>query len=122
MSRALRGGPIDLAGDLGERISLSLARATQDWYVTVLLAVMLLALGLLVGRTLVRRGAARETAVPLALAGALAASLVVNDSPNDVLLVGLASYLAADRGMLPARWLPALSLSRWRSSLSGSSP
>ena len=79
---------------------------------TVLLAVMLLALGLLVGANARPAGSSPRTAVPLALAGALAASLVVNDSPNDVLLVGLASYLAADRGMLPARWVPGSCRSR----------
>jgi hypothetical protein len=112
VTRALRGGPVELAEDLGERVSLSTARATRNWYVALLLVALLLALALLVARTLVRRGISRETAVPLALAAALAASLVVNDSPNDVLLVGLAAYLAADRGMLPARW-PAPSRSLW---------
>jgi hypothetical protein len=122
VSKALRGGPAGLAEDLGERVSLSVARATDDWYVALLLAVLFVALALLVARTVVRRGATRKTAVPLGLAAALLASLVVNDSPNDVLLVGVASYLAADRGMLPARWLPGPSPWRLRSSLSASSP
>jgi hypothetical protein len=117
VTEALSGGPVELARDLGERISLSVARATQEWYVALLIALMLLALGLLVVRTLVRRGAGRETAVPLALAAALTASLVVNDSPNDVLLVGLVSYLAAAAGMLPPRWR-ASSSSAWLSSRS----
>jgi hypothetical protein len=104
VTEALGDGPVELARDLGDRISLSFARATQDWYVGLLLALLLLALGLLVARTFARRGIGSETAVPLALAAALAASLVVNDSPNDVLLVGVVSYLAADVGMLPARW------------------
>ena len=122
VTRALEGGPVELAEDLGERVSLSVARATRDWYVALLLSALLLVLALLVARTVVRRGVSRETAVPLALAAALAASLVVNDSPNDVLLVGLATYLAADRGMLPARW-PAGSPSPWlRSSPSSRSP
>jgi hypothetical protein len=122
VTEALRGGPGELAGDLGERVSLSAARATQEWYVTLLLSFLFLALVLLVARTLVRGGATRTTAVPLALAAALAASLVVNDSPNDVLLVGLATYVAADRGMLPAQWVPGSLPSRWRFSLSRSSP
>jgi hypothetical protein len=122
VTRAVRAGPADLAGDLADRIALSFERATQHWYVSLLLALALLVLALLVTRTLVRRGATRETAVPLALAAALAASLVVNDSPNDVLLVGLAAYLAADRGMLRARWLPGPLPSPWRSSFSASSP
>ena len=104
VTRALRDGPAGWADDLGERISLSWARATQDWYVAALLALLVLALALLVARTLARRGASHETAVPLALAAAVGTSLIVNDSPTDVLLVGLAAYLAADRGMLPARW------------------
>jgi hypothetical protein len=46
----------------------------------------------------------------LAVAAAIAVSLVVNDSPTDVLLVGLTSYVAVDVGMLLARW-PATSRS-----------
>jgi len=111
VTRALRDGPTGWADDLGERVSLSVARATEDWYVALLLALLLVTLAVLVARTLARRGASRETAVPLALAAAVGASLVVNDSPTDVLLVGLAAYLAADRGMLPARW-PGPSRSR----------
>jgi hypothetical protein len=47
---------------------------------------------------------AAARAVPLALAGAIAASLVVNDSPLDVLLVGSTGFVAAAAGMLPRRW------------------
>jgi len=121
VTAALSGGPVELARDLGGRISLSVARATQEWYVALLIALLLLALALLVVRTLVLRGAGRETAVPLALAAAVAVSLVVNDSPNDVLLVGLVSYLAADLGMLRAPW-PASSRSSSPSVLWSSSP
>ncbi len=121
VTEALSGGPVELARDLGERVSLSVARATQEWYVALLLALLLLALGLLVVRTLVRRGAGRESAVPLALAAALAVSLVVNDSPNDVLLIGVVSYLASDLGMLRAPW-PASPRSSSPSVLWSSSP
>ncbi|MGH3030790.1 MAG: hypothetical protein ACRDNE_08510 [Gaiellaceae bacterium] len=112
MTRAVEDGPGELARDLRDRIVLSYERITTDWYVALAVAILFAAFAVLVGRTLSRRGLAEETALPLALAVAAAASLVVNDSPLDVLLVGAVGYLAADRGMLPARW-PGRSRSRW---------
>ena len=112
VTRAVEDGPGALAGDLRDRILLSYERITSDWYVALAVAVLLVALALLVARTLTRRGLAEEAALPLALAAAVAVSLVVNDSPLDVLLVGAVGYLAADRGMLRARW-PGRSRSRW---------
>jgi hypothetical protein len=112
VTRAVEDGPGELAGDLRDRVVLSYERITSDWYVALAVAVLLVALALLVARTLSRRGFAEEAALPLALAAAVAVSLVVNDSPLDVLLVGAVGYLAADRGMLRARW-PGRSRSRW---------
>jgi hypothetical protein len=112
VTRAVRDGPGELAGDLRDRVVLSYERVTADWSVTLLVAVLLAVFAFLVARTLARRGLAEEAAVPLALAAAVAASLVVNDSPLDVLLVGGVGFLAVERGMLPARW-PGTSRSRW---------
>jgi hypothetical protein len=109
---AVRDGPGGLAGDLRDRVVLSYERVTADWYVTLAIGALFVALGLLVLRTLARKGAGHEAAVPLALAVAVATSLVVNDSPLEVLLVGAVAYLATDLGMLPARW-PGRSRSRW---------
>jgi hypothetical protein len=104
VTEALEDGPSGLAGDLGERIELSWERVTGDWYVALAVASMLAILVYLVARTLGRRSALRDSAVALAVAAAIAVSLVVNDSPTEVLLVGLTSYVAADVGMLLARW------------------
>jgi hypothetical protein len=112
VTRAVEDGPGALAGNLRDRVLLSYERITSDWYVALAVSVLFVTFVLLVARTLSRRGLAEETALPLALAAAVAASLVVNDSPLDVLLVGAFAYLAADRGMLPARW-PGRSRSRW---------
>jgi hypothetical protein len=110
VTEALEDGPTGLAGDLGERVELSWDRATGDWYVALAVAFMLAAFVYLVVRTLRRPDALRESPVALSVAAAIAVSLVVNDSPTDVLLVGLTSYVAADVGMLPARW-PVISRS-----------
>jgi hypothetical protein len=110
VTEALEGGPTGLAGDLGERVELSWERATGDWYVALIVALMLAAFVLLVMRTLRRPNALRESSIALSVAAAIAVSLVVNDSPTDVLLVGLTSYIATDLGMLATRW-PAISRS-----------
>jgi hypothetical protein len=110
VTEALEDGPTGLAGDLGERIELSWERATSDWYIALAVALMLVLFVWLVVRTLRRPNALREAVVPLSVAAAIAVSLIVNDSPTDVLLVGLTSYVAADLGMLSARW-PATSRS-----------
>jgi hypothetical protein len=112
VTRAVEDGPGALAGDLRDRVLLSYERITSDWYVALAVTVLFAAFVLLVARTLSRRGLAEGAALPLALAVAVATSLVVNDSPLDVLLVGAVGYLAADRGMLRARW-PGRSRSRW---------
>ena len=39
---------------------------------------------------------ARERALPAAFAAAIATSLIVNDSPKDVVLAGLAGYIAVE--------------------------
>lgn len=109
---AVRDGPGGLAGDLRDRLVLSYERITEDWAVTLVIVVLFLVLGLLVAKTVARKAAGPEAAVPLALAGAVVMSLVVNDSPLEVLLVGAVAYLATDLGMLPARW-PGHSRSRW---------
>jgi hypothetical protein len=107
---ALEDGPAGLADDLGERVELSWERVTGDWYVALAVAAMLAVFVVLVVRSLRRPDALRDSAVALAVATAIAVSLVVNDSPTDVLLVGLTSYVAAEVGMLLARW-PATSRS-----------
>jgi hypothetical protein len=82
---ALGDGPVGLAEDLGRRIHLSWLRATSGWAVGLLVGAGIVALGVL---------ALRERRPLLtAYLAALAVSLLVNDSPNDVILAGLAGYL-----------------------------
>jgi hypothetical protein len=104
VTRALQDGPGGLAGDLAERVELSWERATSEWYVALVVAALLVVFVALVVRLLRRPEPLAARAVPLALAAAIAASLVVNDSPTDVLLVGTTCYIATAAGMLSPRW------------------
>jgi len=99
VTRAVEDGPGGLADDLADRVTLSFERATDRWYVGVLIALGILLLAALA----VRAAHGDNRAVPLALAGAVGISLVVNDSPSDVVLLGLTGFLAVERGMLPGR-------------------
>lgn len=90
VGESIRGGPDELAGDLADRLELSWERATAGWAVGLTIGAALLALALLVAR-----GARRP--LPLAVAAAIGASLLVNDSPKEVAVGGLVSYLVAER-------------------------
>jgi hypothetical protein len=116
VTRAFEGGPGGLASDLADRIGLSLARLAANPLVAVIVAVGVAVLALLAARTLRSDSPLPERAAPLALATAIAVSLVVNDSPNDVVLGGLVGYLAVERGMLPRRCAARSWSSRLRSS------
>jgi hypothetical protein len=86
VTNALGDGPVGLAEDLWRRLRLSWLRATSGWGVGLLVAGGVVALVLL---------ALRERRPLLtAYLVALAVSLLVNDSPNDVIVAGLAGYLA----------------------------
>jgi hypothetical protein len=83
---ALGDGPAGLAEDLGRRLRLSWLRATSGFGVGLLVGAGIAAFAVL---------ALRERRPLLtAYLAALGVSLVVNDSPNDVILAGLAGYLA----------------------------
>jgi hypothetical protein len=92
VGQSLRGGPDEVARDLGERVELSWERATDSWGVGLVVAGALATLAVLVAR-----GLRRPLPLPLAVAVAVAVSLLVNDSPREVALGGLVSYLAAER-------------------------
>ena len=82
---ALEDGPVGLAEDLGRRVQLSAERAIAGWVVGFIVfggIAALVALALRERRPLL-----------LSLLAALAVSLIVNDSPNDVVLAGLVCYL-----------------------------
>lgn len=82
---ALGDGPAGLAEDFWRRLRLSWLRATSSWGVGLLVAGGVVALALLFRR--------ERRPLLLAYLVAIAVSLVVNDSPNDVIIAGLAGYL-----------------------------
>jgi hypothetical protein len=86
VTEALADGPAGLAEDFGRRLELSWLRATSSWGVGLLVGGGIVVLALL----------ALHERRPLLTAYlvALAVSLLVNDSPNDVIIAGLAGYLA----------------------------
>jgi hypothetical protein len=77
---------------LGDRAVLSFERATDDWYVA--LGVVVGIVVLVVISALLIRLPPEVRALPLAIAGATAVSLVVNDSPLDVVAIGLVGLAA----------------------------
>lgn len=100
LTSAVGSGPGGFAADLRDRVVLSFERATEHWYLAflvVLAAVVLLLLALRLAASGLPRSA---KALPLSLAVAVAASLVVNDSPLDVVAVGLVGYLATQAYVL----------------------
>jgi hypothetical protein len=115
VTRAFEDGPRGLASDLGERIELSLARLGDNVFMAAIVAVGAGVLVFLVARTIRSDAPLAQRAAPLALAAAVATSLIVNDSPNDVILGGVVGYLALERGMLPRRCVARSWFSRLRS-------
>ncbi|HET8653114.1 MAG TPA: hypothetical protein VFM13_11150 [Gaiellaceae bacterium] len=105
VTEALSDGPAGLAEDLGRRIQISFERATGGWTTALVVFGGIAALAALALR--------ERRPVPLALLAALGVSLVVNDSPKDVVVAGLACYLVlssapelAPRAREPARPAP----------------
>jgi mono/diheme cytochrome c family protein len=94
---ALGDGPVALAGDLADRIERSVSRTTASFGAT---AVVLGSIAILVAVALRAR---RGPVLDAFLAG-LAVSLVVNDTPGDVLGMGAALAIALARH--PPRHVP----------------
>ena len=87
VTRAVAAGPVALAGDLADRLELSVRRtAASPGAIAIVLS----------GLCLLGWFATRIPRLPLldALLVALAVSLVVNDTPSDVVAVGTAAALA----------------------------
>ena len=82
---ALEDGPVGLVEDLGRRVQLSVERATAGWGVALLVFGGIAALVALAWR--------ERRPLLLSLLAALGVSLIVNDSPNDVVIAGLTCYL-----------------------------
>jgi hypothetical protein len=102
VTRTIRGGPDDLAEAFGDRITLSWERTTDKTSTALTVGVSIAAFALLVVRLVSLEPSARRAALPLSVAAAIAASLVVNDSPVDVLVAGLVAFLAVEAYALPA--------------------
>jgi hypothetical protein len=103
VSRALDSGPSGIAADLRDRVELSWDRIAQQAGIAAVVAVCLPVLVILVVRLLRSDAPLERRALPLAYAAALASSLVVNDSPNDVLTAGLVGYVVVEAVMLRDR-------------------
>jgi hypothetical protein len=84
----LRGA--SFPGDLAARVELSWERATAGAAVGVATLAALVLLAVLVARS-------PRRPLPLSLAAAIAASMVLNDSPQDVALGGLVGFVALAR-------------------------
>jgi len=99
VTRALGGGPSALARDFGHRIHLSYNSATESWRTLAVMLGSLAAIAVLV---------LRRPRTPLleAFGAAILVSMLVNDSPRDVSLFGLAGCAALwswERARLPGR-------------------
>jgi hypothetical protein len=85
---ALNGGITGLADVAANRVPLAYARMLEQWYLVFpLVATIIICL-------------AAKSPVIVALIGAIAASLLVNDSPGPVTLAGLAAVLALEGGLV----------------------
>ena len=101
VTRAVGDGPVALARDLGDRVELSVRRTAASAGATV---VVLGSLAVLVAIAL----RARRHAVLDAFLVGLAVSLLVNDTPADVLGMGAVVGLrSGSRGTCAARLTPS---------------
>jgi hypothetical protein len=103
VTRAIDSGPSGLLGDLRDRVELSWERVVHKPSVTVVVAICIPVLVWLVIRVLRSDAPLARRALPLAFAAAVGVSLLVNDSPNDVLTAGLVGYVAVEAVMLRDR-------------------
>jgi hypothetical protein len=103
VTETLSEGPGELASRLGDRLVISWERATLGPEPALLTFVCLGVLLALVVETLRSNEPLRERALPLAVAAAVAASLVVNDAPNDIAVGGLVAFVVCRAAMLRAR-------------------
>ena len=103
LTRALDSGPSGLGADLRDRVELSWDRVAQQGDIAAVVAVCLPVLVVLVIRVIRTDAPMTRRALPLAFAAALATSLLVNDSPNDVLTAGLVGYVVVEAVMLRDR-------------------
>ena len=102
---AVGDGPVALAGDIADRIELSVRRTVRSAGATAVVLGSLAILGAIALR-------ARRDAVLDAFLVALAVSLVVNDTPGDVLGIGAAIAIALARYPSERGWLDSTPMRR----------
>jgi hypothetical protein len=107
VTRALDSGPGGLASDLRDRVTLSWHRIEDKPAVAIMFGIGVVALVALTVHTLRSDRPLADRALPLGFAAAIAVSLIVNDSPNDVAIAGSVGLLVCDLVMLPRRWAAA---------------
>jgi hypothetical protein len=90
VTEALGDGPHAVLGDLNDRLELSWRRVTAGWGAAFVAAASLAVLAAVATRR-------PRTAVTDALLAAVAVSVLVNDTPHDVLAVGAAAAFAVRR-------------------------
>ncbi len=117
LTSAVGGGPSGFAADLWDRVVLSWERATEHWYLALLVILAVIVLLLLSIRLAASDLSRSAKALPLSIALAVAVSLAVNDSPLDVVAVGLVGYLTTQGYVLAeSAFDPSRSFERYRSS------
>lgn len=97
VTRALGEGPEKVVSDLARRLTISYERTVSDWPVALVVIAAALALIVLVGRMPRLALAPGQRALLLAFAAAVGVSLLINDSPHNVLVAGLVGYFALER-------------------------
>jgi hypothetical protein len=103
VTRAIGGGPESLASHFGDRLVISWERATVGPGAALFVFVPLVVLAILAVRVAISEAPMSRRALPLGFAAAIAVSLVVNDSPNDVATAGLVGFVVCGAVMLRAR-------------------
>src|SRR5439155_20677490 len=96
-------GPRGLATDLRDRVTISWERMANRPEIAVVAAIGFVALVGLALHPIMSDRPLSERALPLRFAAAIAISLIVNDSPNDVALIGSVGLLVCDLVMLRDR-------------------
>lgn len=103
VTNAIGDGPDELASRLADRLEISWERATLGPAPALMTFICLGVLLALVVAMLRYPAPLSERALPLAVATAIAVSLLVNDAPNDVAVAGLLAFVVCSAAMLPAR-------------------
>jgi hypothetical protein len=103
VTRAIGGGPDELAGRLRDRLAISWDRATLSPGPAIAAFASVGALVALVVWLIRSDADLRERALSVSFGAAVAVSLLVNDAPSDVATAGLVGFVVCSLVMLPGR-------------------